>query len=183
MSSASFVHPTAHVEDGAQIGQGTTAWHNVQVRATAKIGAGCVLGKNVYVDSDVVIGDGVHIQNNVSVYRGVTLEDKVFVGPSAVFTNDLYPRAGNDDFVLVPTIVRQGASIGANATIVCGIEIGRAAMVAAGAVVANDVADHELVAGNPARRIGWVCKAGHVAARTTDELESGTCPECGELWP
>ena len=172
-----FVHPTAEVEDGAQIGTGTKIWHLAHIRSSARIGAGCTIGRNVYVDAEVTVGDRVKIQNNVSVYVGVTLEDEVFVGPSAVFTNDLRPRAQNPDWVVTPTLVRRGASIGANATIVCGTEIGEYAMVAAGSVVTRDVRPHQLVAGNPARHLGWVNRAGEVVARgpeqpTPDVLEA-----------
>jgi acetyltransferase-like isoleucine patch superfamily enzyme len=164
-----FVHPTAEVEEGARIGPGTRVWHLTHVRSTARIGAGCTIGRNVYVDADVIIGDLVKVQNNVSVYVGVTLEDEVFVGPSAVFTNDLRPRAQNPDWVVTPTLVRRGASIGANATVVCGTEIGEYAMVAAGSVVTRDVRPHQLVAGNPARHLGWVNRAGEVVARDPEQ--------------
>lgn len=160
-----FVHPTADVEEGAQIGDGTKVWHLAHVRSTARIGSGCVIGRNVYVDSNVVIGDLCKVQNNVSVYQGVTLEDEVFVGPCAVFTNDFRPRAQNPDWQITPTVVRRGASIGANATLVCGIEVGEYAMIAAGSVVTRDVAPYQLVAGNPARPKGWVDKKGEVVSR------------------
>jgi acetyltransferase-like isoleucine patch superfamily enzyme len=160
-----FVHPTADVELGATIGRGTKVWHLAHVRSSATIGTDCVIGRNVYVDAEAVVGSRVKIQNNVSVYRGVTLEDEVFVGPCAVFTNDLRPRAQNPDWQVTPTLVRRGASIGANATIVCGVEIGEYAMVAAGAVVTRDVAPYQLVAGNPARPLGWVDEAGNVVSR------------------
>jgi UDP-2-acetamido-3-amino-2,3-dideoxy-glucuronate N-acetyltransferase len=163
-----FVHPTAEVEQGAELGPGTKVWHLTHIRSTARIGAGCTIGRNVYVDAGVVIGDRAKVQNNVSVYVGVTLEDEVFVGPSAVFTNDLYPRAQNPDWVVTPTMVRRGASIGANATIVCGKEIGEYAMVAAGALVSRDVQPYQLVAGNPARHFGWVNRKGEVVARTAE---------------
>jgi len=160
-----FVHPSAEVEDGATVGAGTRIWHLCHVRTGARIGAGCTLGRNVYVDAGVAVGDRVKIQNNVSVYAGVTLEDEVFVGPSAVFTNDLRPRAQNPDWVVTPTLVRRGASIGANATIVCGVEIGEYAMVAAGSVVTRPVQPYQLVAGNPARHLGWVDERGEVVSR------------------
>lgn len=163
-----FVHPTAEVESGATIGAGTKVWHLAHVRSSATIGAGCVIGRNVYVDAGAVVGDLVKIQNNVSVYHGVTIEDEVFVGPCAVFTNDLRPRAQNPDWQITPTLVRHGASIGANATIVCGVEIGRYAMIAAGSVVTRDVAPHQLVAGNPARPLGWVDKQGNVVSRAAE---------------
>lgn len=160
-----FVHPTAEVEEGATIGDGTKVWHLAHVRSTARIGAGCVIGRNVYVDSNAVIGDLCKVQNNVSVYQGVTLEDEVFVGPCAVFTNDFRPRAQNPDWQITPTVVRRGASIGANATLVCGIEVGSYAMIAAGSVVTRDVAPYQLVAGNPARPKGWVNEKGEVVSR------------------
>lgn len=160
-----FVHPTAEVEAGAQVGDGTKVWHLAHIRSTAQVGAGCVIGRNVYVDTDVVVGDLVKIQNNVSVYHGVTIEDEVFVGPCAVFTNDLRPRAQNPDWQITPTMVRKGASIGANATIVCGVEIGSYAMIAAGSVVTKDVKPYQLVVGNPARPRGWVDESGEIVSR------------------
>lgn len=163
-----FIHPSADVEDGAQIGDGTKIWHLAHIRSAAVIGADCVIGRNVYVDAGAVVGSLVKIQNNVSVYHGVTLEDEVFVGPCAVFTNDFRPRAQNPDWQVTPTLVRRGASIGANATIVCGVEIGTEAMVAAGSVVTRDVAPNQLVAGNPARHLGWVDKAGNVVSRQAE---------------
>jgi acetyltransferase-like isoleucine patch superfamily enzyme len=165
IAESAFVHPTAEVEDGAQIGAGTKIWHIAHIRSTAKIGANCVLGRNVFVDVEVEIGDLVKIQNNVSVYHGVTIEDEVFVGPCAVFTNDLRPRAQNPDWHVTPTLIRRGASIGANATIICGVEIGSYAMIAAGAVVTRSVAPYQLVAGNPARPMGWVDEKGNVVSR------------------
>jgi acetyltransferase-like isoleucine patch superfamily enzyme len=160
-----FVHPTADVEDGAVVGPGTKVWHLAHIRSSATVGAGCVIGRNVYVDAHAVVGDRVKIQNNVSVYQGVTVEDEVFVGPCAVFTNDLRPRAQNLDWKITPTLVRHGASIGANATIVCGVEIGPYAMIAAGSVVTKNVAANQLVAGNPARPLGWVDEQGNVISR------------------
>jgi acetyltransferase-like isoleucine patch superfamily enzyme len=167
-----FVHPSADVEDGAQVGAGTKIWHLAHVRSTAKIGGGCVIGRNVYVDANVVVGDLVKIQNNVSVYQGVTIEDEVFVGPCVVFTNDLRPRAQNPNWEITPTLIRHGASLGANCTIVCGTEIGEYAMVAAGSVVTKDVAPHQLVAGNPARHLGWVDTAGNVVSREAERPSS-----------
>ncbi len=175
------VHPTAIVEDGAVLGAGTFIWHHCHVRSTATIGGGCTFGKNVYVDSDVTIGDRVKIQNNVSVFHGVTLEDEVFVGPSAVFTNDMYPRAAADDWTVVPTLVRSGASIGANATLICGITIGRYATVAAGSMVTRDVEDHQLVRGNPAQPAGWMCACGRPASRdAVNKPDDLRCPQCRE---
>jgi UDP-2-acetamido-3-amino-2,3-dideoxy-glucuronate N-acetyltransferase len=182
MSSAEspdfYVHPTAEVEDGATIGSGTRIWRQAHVRTGAVIGADCNIGKNVFVDEDVRIGNRVKIQNNVSVYIGVTLEDESFVGPSAVFTNDLRPRAQNPGWQVVPTLVRRGASIGGGATIVCGTEIGEWAMVAAGSVVTRSVAAHQLVMGNPARPKGWVCTCGAVASREAERPADLQCDEC-----
>lgn len=176
------VHETAVVEPGTRIGDGTVVWHHAHVRADARIGRDCTIGKNVYVDEGVVIGDRTKLQNNVSVYRGVSLDDEVFVGPGVAFTNDRYPRA-TGAWEPVDTVVHRGASVGANATIVCGVEIGRYAMVAAGAVVTRDVSDHELVAGNPARRHGWVCACGRVLARTAGPFPPSTCASCGADHP
>lgn len=156
------VHPSAIIDEGAVIGDGTRIWHWVHVCGGAQIGANCSLGQGVFVGNDVKIGNRVKIQNNVSVYDAVRLEDDVFCGPSMVFTNVYNPRAAIErKSEYRPTIVRQGASLGANCTIVCGVTIGRYAFIGAGAVVNRDVPDHALVAGVPARRIGWVCKAGH----------------------
>ncbi|GAA1041303.1 hypothetical protein GCM10009557_64710 [Virgisporangium ochraceum] len=186
-ASPVFIHPTAEVEEGASIGAGTKVWHLGHVRGSARIGAGCTIGRNVYVDGDVTIGDDVKIQNNVSVYKGVTIESRVFVGPSAVFTNDLRPRA-TGDWAVTPTLVRTGASIGANATLVCGVTIGEYAMVAAGAVVTKDVAPHQLVAGNPARPLGWVNRDGEVVARgaerpSDDVLNSSAEGSANQMTP
>lgn len=165
-----FIHETAILEDGVQIGAGTRVWHFCHVRAGASIGSDCNLGKGVYVDAGVVIGNGVKVQNHVSLFTGVTLGDQVMVGPSAVFTNDLRPRA-SDDWTITPTVVGEGVGIGANATIVCGSTLGEWAMVGAGTVVVGDVPAYGLVVGNPSRLIGWVNKQGDVVSR--DEL----CPE------
>jgi len=171
-------HETAFVEPDTRIGPGTKIWHNAHVRGTAEIGSDCVLGKNVYIDVGVRIGDRTKIQNNVSVYLGVTLGDEVFVGPSAVFTNDRFPRAETDDWEVVPTEVRRGASIGANATIICGVTIDEFATVAAGAVVTRDLESHELVGGNPARRMGWVCECGRVVTREDTRPADLHCDRC-----
>ncbi|MFJ3305933.1 aminotransferase class V-fold PLP-dependent enzyme [Streptomyces sp. NPDC086549] len=174
-----LVHPTAEVEPGAVVGTGTRVWHHCQVRTGALIGRECVLGKNVFVDGGVTVGDRVKIQNNVSLYRGVRLADEVFVGPAAVFTNDLRPRSAGE-WQALNTTVHDGASIGAGATIVCGTEIGARAMVGAGAVVTRSVLPHQLVTGNPARPRGWVCRCGTVVSRAATpppDLDCGACAD------
>lgn len=181
-----FVHATALVEDGASVGAGSRIWHHAQVRTRAKIGARCIVGKGAFVDFDVTIGDDSKLQNYACVYHGVTLGRGVFVGPHAVFTNDLRPRATNPEFAPLAdgdwevgeTTVDDGAAIGANATILPGIRIGRWAMIGAGAVVTRDVPAYALVAGSPARRLGWVCACG---TRVADDAES--CARCGPLPP
>ncbi len=169
-----FVHATAEVSSEASIGEGTKIWNHAQVRERACIGADCIISKNVYVDTGVIIGNRVKIQNNVNVYHGVEIEDDVFLGPSMTFTNDRFPRAFQSDFQVGKTLVRKGASIGANATIRCDITVGEYAMVGSGSVVTHDVPAHALVIGNPARQIGWVCKCGQ---KLTDLL---ICERCGE---
>lgn len=159
-SGSVFIHETAVVAANASIGAGTKIWHHVHVREGAVIGANCVLGKDVYIDHFVTIGNGVKIQNGVSVYHGVRLEDEVFVGPNAVFTNDLLPRSHHTTWRVVETVVERGASIGANATIICGVRLGAHCMIGAGAVVAKNVPPHALAVGNPARVIGYVCVCG-----------------------
>jgi len=176
--STAFIHPTAIVEDDAVVGSGTRIWHRSHVRAGSRIGADCTIGFAVYVDTGVTIGDRCKIQNHVSVYRGVVLEDDVFVGPSATFTNDLHPRAGTSDWRVVPTRVRRGGSIGANATIVCGVKLGAWSMVGAGAVVTSDVPAHGLVLGTPARLRGWVCECGRPLARLGEQMPVA-CTHCG----
>jgi UDP-2-acetamido-3-amino-2,3-dideoxy-glucuronate N-acetyltransferase len=156
-----FIHPTAMVDDGAQIGAGTKVWHFCHLMSQCKIGDNCNIGQNVYIDNNTVIGNGVKIQNNVSVYNGVIIEDDVFLGPSMVFTNVINPRSfieRKQEFK--KTTVRKGATIGANATIICGIEIGVYAMIGAGAVVTKNVLPYALMTGNPARQTGWVSEAG-----------------------
>ena len=158
-----FVHESSYVDEGVAIGDGTKIWYFCHIQKGARIGTHCVLGQNVNVGNNVVIGDHVKIQNNVSIYEGVTLEDYVFCGPSVVFTNisdprSKYPQAGSDFYK--KTIVQEGASLGANSTIICGLRIGRYAFVGAGAVVTKDVPDYALVIGNPARIKGWVSEAG-----------------------
>ncbi|HEY3671113.1 MAG TPA: acyltransferase [Acidimicrobiia bacterium] len=180
-SEVAGIHPSAVVEAGAIVGADTRVWHSCHLRAGSVIGRDCTLGFSVYVDTEVVVGDRCKVQNHVSLYRGVVLEDEVFVGPSATFTNDLVPRAQSPDWQVTPTFVRLGASIGANATIVCGVEIGAWAMVAAGAVVTTDVPAHALVVGVPARVRGWVCVCGHVVGRDRDSLPC-RCSRCGLAW-
>jgi UDP-2-acetamido-3-amino-2,3-dideoxy-glucuronate N-acetyltransferase len=173
-----FVHPSAIVDEGASIGAGTSVWHFCHVMAGATIGANVSLGQNCFVADGASVGDGCRIQNNVSVFAGVTLEERVFCGPSMVFTNVLTPRAGvdrHDQFA--PTLVRRGATLGANCTIVCGNTVGEYAMVAAGAVVTHDVPAYRLMAGVPAKPVGWVCRCGEVL-RFTEE-RPGARAECG----
>lgn len=178
-----MIHPSADVYPNAHIGGGTRIWNEAQVREGARLGIDCNIGKGVYIDRDVVIGDRVKIQNRASIYRGVTIEDGVFIGPHVAFTNDLYPRAvhpdgtvrGDDDWQPVPTLVREGASIGASAVIIAGVNIGRWAMVGAGAVVTRDVPGQGLVFGNPASLMGWVCLCGRRLAR---EGGMWRCAEC-----
>lgn len=172
-----FVHESAYVDDGAVIGAGSKVWHFAHVLPGTVVGARCVLGQNVMAGPDVTIGDGCKVQNNVALYKGVALAEDVFCGPSCVFTNVLTPRAHverKDEFA--PTPVGRGATIGANATIVCGHRLGAYCMVAAGAVVTRDVPDYALVAGVPAQRIGWVSRSGE---RLGDDL---TCPRTGERY-
>ncbi len=173
-------HETAIVEEGAAIGARSRVWHHCHIRSGATVGTDCTLGKNVFVDSGATIGDHVKIQNNVSVYSGVTIDDEVFVGPSAVFTNDLYPRAVSSNWTVIGTSVGRGASIGANATIVCGNAIGRFATVGSGSVVTAPVEDHALVVGNPARVIGWMCECGRVAQHGGDRPDTFICDRCAE---
>lgn len=173
-----FKHDSAIVDDGAIIGDETKIWHFCHVSSGARIGARCTIGQNVFVASTGVLGDRVRVQNNVSIYDGVVLEDDVFVGPSAVFTNVLNPRSEiSRKHEYVSTRVRTGATIGANATIVCGIELGRYAFVGAGAVVTQDVKPHALVVGVPAKQVGWVCRCG-----VRFHPEQGSCAECGRCY-
>ena len=167
-----YVHSTAEVSPIASIGDGTKIWNQAQVREGAVIGKNCIISKNAYIDIKVKMGDRVKVQNNVNVYHGVTIEDDVFLGPSMTFTNDLYPRAFNNNWEITETLVKKGASIGANATVVCGVTIGEYASAGSGAVITRDVPDHALVVGNPARQIGWVCECGFKLD------EQGKCAKC-----
>jgi UDP-2-acetamido-3-amino-2,3-dideoxy-glucuronate N-acetyltransferase len=178
MPAQPFIHPSATVEDGASVGPRTSIWHRSHVRTGSRIGADCTIGFAAYIDTEVVVGNRCKIQNHVSLFRGVTLEDDVLVGPAGTFSNDLYPRATSGDWEVVPTHVRRGASIGANATIVCGVELGAWSMVAAGAVVTAHVAPHALVMGAPARVRGWVCVCGRRVAGVDGPLPD-SCPHCG----
>lgn len=181
MGSNVFIHPSAIVDEGAKIGAGTRVWHFCHLMPRCVIGSNCILGQNVFIDNEVVIGDGVKIQNNVSVYKGVVIEDDVFIGPSVVFTNVINPRSFIErKHQFRKTIVRKGASIGANATLVCGVETGAYAMVGAGAVVTKNVRAFAVVYGNPARHHGWVSKAG--LPLIFNEKGEGWCESSGTLY-
>ncbi len=192
------VHETAEIEDDVRIGRDTAIWHRAHVRRGATIGAQCVVGGGAFIDVEVTIGDRVKIQNGALVYHGVTAEDGVFIGPGAILTNDRYPRAittsgdlaGAEDWTISPIVLRYGSSIGAGAVVVAGIEVGRFATVGAGAVVTRDVGSHALVAGSPARRLGWVCACGirladadgHPAPADPERYATDRelhCPSCG----
>lgn len=173
-----YVHESSYVDQDVMIGEGTKIWHYCHVQSGTVIGMNCSLGQNVNIGNNVHIGNGCKIQNNVSLYEGVILEDYVFCGPSCVFTNDLTPRAKypKGRAAYLPTLVKTGASIGANATIVCGHTIGRWALVGAGAVVVTDVPDHALMLGVPAKQCGWVCECG---LKLPQDL---TCRYCGRAY-
>jgi UDP-2-acetamido-3-amino-2,3-dideoxy-glucuronate N-acetyltransferase len=176
-----FAHETAVIDEGCQIGEGTKIWHFSHIMPNCNIGLSCNIGQNVVISPEVILGNNVKVQNNVSIYTGVICEDDVFLGPSMVFTNVMNPRSAvirRDSYL--KTIVKQGASIGANATIVCGHDIGRYAFIGAGAVVTKHVPDYALVVGNPARQIGWMSEYGH--RLNFDENGLAECPESGDKY-
>lgn len=185
--AATTIHPTAIVDDGAQLGEGCRVWHWVHISGGARIGRGCSFGQNVFVGNDVAIGDNVKIQNNVSIYDAVTLEDDVFCGPSMVFTNVFNPRAAvvrKNEYRR--TLVRRGATLGANSTIVCGTTVGEYAFVGAGAVISRDVKPYALMVGVPARQIGWMSRNGErldlpVSVPAGQSVEAA-CPATGERY-
>ena len=178
-----YVHSSAEVHSSTEVGAGTKIWHQAQVRENVRIGENCVISKDVYIDIGVTIGDRVKVQNGVSIYRGVTLEDDTFVGPHAAFTNDMTPRSFADDWEIVPTRVRRGAAIGANATIVCGVTLGPYCMVGAGSTVTHDVPPHALVVGSPARVVSYICRRGHRMEpdNPLDYESCYRCVPCGEV--
>lgn len=179
-----FVHESSYIDDGAEIGAGTKIWHFCHIMSRVRIGERCNIGQNVLVAPDVTIGNNVKIQNNVSLYTGVIVEDDVFLGPSMVFTNVINPRSHvsrKDEYKT--TLVRRGASIGANATILCGVTLGNYCFVGAGAVVTRDVPDYALVYGSPARIHGWMCKCGEqLEFQDQDGLQRAVCASCGDAY-
>jgi UDP-2-acetamido-3-amino-2,3-dideoxy-glucuronate N-acetyltransferase len=176
-----FAHPTAVIDEGCTIGAGTKIWHFSHIMPNCTIGENCNIGQNVVVSPEVILGTNVKVQNNVSIYTGVICEDDVFLGPSMVFTNVVNPRSAvNRKNQYAKTIVRKGATIGANATIVCGHDIGKFAFIGAGAVVTKPVPDYALVVGNPARQTGWMSEFGHKL--NFDNLGNATCAESGEVY-
>jgi len=190
---SSRIHPNADIEEGVSVGPRSCIWQRAQIRVGARIGADCIIGRDAFVDVDVVLGDRVKVQNAALIYHGVTVEDEVFIGPNAILTNDRYPRAVTshgglaraEDWVVSPIRIARGASIGAGAVVVAGSDIGRYATVGAGAVVTRHVADYAVVAGNPARALGWVCACGHRLANeqgrpaAPDHEGRATCATCG----
>ncbi len=175
-----FIHETAEVSPEASIGKETKIWHYVQIREGVVIGKRCSIGKSVYIDKNVKVGNNVKIQNGVSLYDGIVVEDDVLLGPHCSFTNDLYPRAFNEEWKIAPTLVKKGVAIGSNATILCGITLGEYCMVGAGAVVIQDTLPYSLMVGNPARLKDFVCRCGQVLIMKEHEGESivFSCSEC-----
>ena len=181
MNNQVFIHPTAVVDEGATLGEGTKVWHFSHIMSDAMVGERCNIGQNVVISPGVILGSNVKIQNNVSLYTGVICDDDVFLGPSCVFTNVVNPRSAvNRRGQYAQTRVGRGASIGANATIVCGHDIGQFAFIGAGAVVTKQVPDYALVVGNPARQMGWMSEFGHKLL--FDEQGQATCPESGAAY-
>lgn len=184
MSSQDLVHPDAVIEAGVTIGPGTRVWARTHVRTGARIGSDCIVGENVFIDTGVVVGDRCKIQNNCLLYHGLTVADEVFIGPAVCITNDRNPRAANpdggrkseEDWTVSPVRIGRGASLGAQSVVVAGCDIGEHALVGAGSVVTRSVPAHRLVAGNPARPLGWVCRCGH---RLEPDLR---CPACGRAY-
>jgi UDP-2-acetamido-3-amino-2,3-dideoxy-glucuronate N-acetyltransferase len=176
-----FAHESAYIDEGCQIGEGTKIWHFSHIMSNCILGENCNIGQNVVVSPDVILGKNVKVQNNVSIYTGVECEDDVFLGPSMVFTNVTNPRSGvNRRGQYSKTVVKKGASIGANATIVCGHDIGRYAFIGAGSVVTKNIPDYALVVGNPARQIGWMSEFGH--RLVFNEQGIAECPESKEKY-
>lgn len=176
-----FAHASAYIDEGAEIGADCRIWHFCHIMPQTRLGRGCILGQNVFVASGVTLGARVKVQNNVSIYTGVVCEDDVFLGPSMVFTNVINPRSAVErKSEYKPTLVKTGASIGANATIVCGVVIGQYAFIGAGAVVTRDVPDFALMVGNPARRSGWMSRMGHKLHFDAEGF--AVCPESGERY-
>jgi UDP-2-acetamido-3-amino-2,3-dideoxy-glucuronate N-acetyltransferase len=177
-----FIHPTAEIHPSVIIGNGTKIWNLVQVRENACIGEGCTISKDVYIDVGVKIGDRIKIQNGVSIYQGVTLEDDTFIGPHAAFTNDIMPRSFNAEWEIVPTLVRRGASIGANATIICGVTLGPYSMISAGSTLTSDAPPHGLMSGSPARLVAFLCRRGHrmISMSAKGYADLFVCIQCNE---
>lgn len=180
-----YVHPTAVVDQTATIGDGTHVWHFVHIREDATIGKDCVLGHAVYIGKGVQIGNHVKLENRANVYQGVTIEDDVFVGPHVTFTNDPYPRSHRNNWKIVPTLVKKGASIGAGAAVLCGVTIGEHAMIGAGSVVTKDIPPYARAYGNPARIRGFVCTCGRSLTKEKEEQTyiSMKCPSCAKTYP
>ncbi|MCR4660953.1 MAG: acetyltransferase [Clostridia bacterium] len=172
-----FIHESSYIDDNVQIGDNTKIWHFCHIQSGAKIGCNCSFGQNVNISNNVVIGDGVKVQNNVSIYEGVEIQNNVFCGPSCVFTNDINPRAKYPKgHKYLKTLIKEGASIGANATIICGHTVGKCSLIGSGAVVSKNVPDYAIVVGNPARKIGWICECGEILR---DGLK---CKKCGRMY-